>query len=63
MNWKGKCGGRELIEEEAIVMIWVRGKGLTKVKAVKKEEDERIQEDFKEWWLGDLQDNCQTTLA
>lgn len=48
MNWKGKCGGRELIEEEAIVMIWVRGKGLTKVKAVKKEEDERIQEDFKE---------------
>ena len=48
MNWKGKCGGRELIEEEDIVMIWVRGKGLTKVKAVKKEEDERIQEDFKE---------------
>ena len=48
MNWKGKCGGRELTEEEAIVMIWVRGKCLTKVKAVKKEENEIIQEDFKE---------------
>ena len=48
MNWKGKCGGRELTGEEAVVMIWVRGKGLTKVKAVKKEEHERIQEVFKE---------------
>ena len=42
------CGGRELTDEEAVVMIWVRGKGLTKVKAVKKEENERIQEAFKE---------------
>ena len=27
------CGGRELTDEEAVVMIWVRAKGLAKVKA------------------------------